>query len=420
MPPLRLIPRPPLRLSHRQADLAIAVAGLLGGLLLIAFRAYDDSHHRVPQWLPVLPLVAMAALETVRRSRPILVVTLGGLVFTGAMFSGGLLATVIMFTDLLYAGTLYGPRRMPLVLQLTGAATTLVLSGLVWIYASPGGALLVAVYSALVFLAPVWTADLVRKHREVAETERLRAERTALLAELDRRGAVVAERARMARELHDVVANHLSAIAIHATGAQSLARRLERDTEDPLLGALAVIRENSVQGLAEMRRMIGLLRAGDGAGGAAADGTADHAGYQAPRLAALDTLLGQVRAAGRDAGLRFEVEQHGPREGLPAPVELAAYRIVQESLTNALKHAGHGTVHLRLLSCAEQVEISVDSPYRPDAGRALPGARAGLVGMGERAQLLGGSFEAGPQGGVWRVRAVLPVEPAAGSEGERA
>ncbi|WP_327068973.1 histidine kinase [Kitasatospora sp. NBC_01250] len=395
------------RLPPRRQDQAIAVAGLLGGLLLIAFRVYNPGF---PPWLPALTLVPMAALETVRRTRPVLVAALGGVLLVAALFSGALTATVIMYTDLLYAGTLYGSRRMPRVMQLLGAATTLALTCLTALTNTVAVALLVAIFATLLFLAPVWTADLVRKHRDRADSERLRAEQIELLAELDRRGAVVAERARMARELHDVVANHLSAIAIHATGAQSLARRQQRPEEDPLVAVLAVIRENSVQGLAEMRRMIGLLRAGD----------QEPENYQAPRLGALDSLLAQVRAAGRDAGLAFEAEQRGEPGELPAPVELAAYRIVQESLTNALKHAGRGTVRLCLQHGPEQVEITVDSPYRPDAGRALPGARAGLVGMGERAQLLGGSFRAGPRDGVWQVRAVLPVGAAAQSESGRA
>ncbi|WP_035845839.1 sensor histidine kinase [Kitasatospora azatica] len=390
------------QLSPRQEDLAIAAGGLIGGLLLVAFRAYD--YHGVPVWLTVLLLVAMAGLEPLRRTHPGWTVCVGGLVFTAAVFAGSLLATVIMYTDLLYAGALYGPPRMSVVQRLCGAASTLVLTGLAALYGTVGGALLVAVFVALVLLAPVWTADVVRKHRDRADAERLRAEQTALLAELDRRGAVVAERARMARELHDVVANHLSAIAIHATGAQSLARRQQRPTEDPLLSTLAVIRENSVQGLAEMRRMIGLLR----------DGGEQQDSYQAPRLEALDALLAKAREAGRAAGLSFEAEQCGERTELPAPVELAAYRIVQESLTNALKHASSGTVRLRLLHRPERVEIAVDSPYRAGAGQRLPGARAGLVGMGERAQLLGGSFRAGPCGDQWCVRAILPLVPAVG------
>ncbi|MFB7943561.1 sensor histidine kinase [Kitasatospora phosalacinea] len=386
----------PVRLTDRQEDLAIAAAGLLGGLLLLAFGAYD-ARPGLPVWAVALPLAAMAALELGRRRWTVWTVCLGGVLFGAAVHLGSLMATLLMYTDLLYAATLYGPARMSKVLQLTGAAATLVLSGLAWRYGSVPGALLVAVFCGLVFLAPVWTADLLRHHRDRAETERLRAEQTALLAELDRRGAVVAERARMARELHDVIANHLSAIAIHATGAQAVARRQQRAQDEPLVEALAVIRENSVQGLAEMRRMIGLLRE-----------AVPEEPCAAPRLAAVDVLLEQARAAGRAAGLRFEAEEVGERGELPAPLELAAYRIVQESLTNAVKHAAPGVVRLEVRYGEGELEISVVSAYRPGEGRPVPGARAGLVGMGERAQLLGGELTAGPDGGTWKVRAVLP------------
>ncbi|MFE1316974.1 sensor histidine kinase [Kitasatospora phosalacinea] len=386
----------PVRLTDRQEDLAIAAAGLLGGLLLLAFGAYD-ARPGLPVWAVALPLAAMAVLELGRRRWTVWTVCLGGVLFGAAVYLGSLTATLLMYTDLLYAATLYGPARMSKVLQLTGAAATLLLSGLAWRYGSVPGALLVAVFCGLVFLAPVWTADLLRHHRDRAETERLRAEQTALLAELDRRGAVVAERARMARELHDVIANHLSAIAIHATGAQAVARRQQRAQDEPLAEALAVIRENSVQGLAEMRRMIGLLRE-----------AAPEEPYAAPRLAAVDVLLEQARAAGRAAGLRFEAEEVGERGELSAPLELAAYRIVQESLTNAVKHAAPGVVRLEIRYGEGELEISVVSAYRPGEGRPVPGARAGLVGMGERAHLLGGELTAGPDGGTWTVRAVLP------------
>ncbi len=396
-------------LSPRRHDALIALAGLLGGLVLIAFGAYDHSA-TVPRWAAALPLLAMAVLELFRRTRPIWTASLGGLVLAAGLATGSLLATLVMYTDLLYAAVLYGPPRMAKVLHLTGGATTLVLSGLTALYAEVPDALLVAGFCGLVFIAPVWTAELVRRHQDRAEAERLRAEQTALLAELDRRAAVSAERARMARELHDVVANHLSAIAIHATGAQSAARRQDRPADDPVVAALAVIRENGVQGLAEMRRMIGLLRRDAPAGPPAVGGSGAES-YAAPRLAALDALLDRARAAGQDAGLAFEAAASGEPGELPVPLELAAYRIVQESLTNAVKHAAPGTVRLRVDYRAADVVIAVDSPYREDAaGRALLGAGAGLVGMGERAELLGGDFEAGPRGGRWRVRAVLPRE----------
>ncbi|MFH9351879.1 sensor histidine kinase [Kitasatospora sp. NPDC017646] len=386
-------------LPPRRLDRLIALCGLLGGAVLIVFKVYDRAGP-VPRWAVALPLVVMAGLELVRRTRPVLAVSLGGLAFVGCVFAGSLLATTIMYTDLLYAAVLYGTRRMSRVLHLTGGATVLVLSSLAWYTAGTSSGLLIVVLSSLVFLAPVWTGDLVRKHRQEAETERLRAEQTALLSEMDRREAVGAERARMARELHDVVANHLSAIAIHATGAQSVARRRQLPADDPLVEVLAVIRENSVQGLAEMRRMIGLLRDSGG-------GEADES-YAAPDLAAVDALLAKARAAGQDVGLEFELTELGERGAVPVPVGLAAYRIVQESLTNALKHSGPGLVAVRLEFGPEELRIGVDSPYRGEPGRELPGARAGLVGMSERAGLLGGSFEAGARDGYWSVRAVLP------------
>ncbi|MFF2352571.1 sensor histidine kinase [Kitasatospora sp. NPDC058115] len=385
--------------TPRQVDAGIALAGLLGGLLLIAFQVYDHSS-AIPRWQVLPALVAMAGLELVRRTRPVLIAVLGGLVFAGSIFSGALLATTMMYTDLLYAAVVYGPRRMSPVLHATGTASVLVLTTLTLVYDQPATAVTVAVITVLIFLGPLWTADIVRKHRQEAETQRLRAEQTALLSEMDRREAVVAERARMARELHDVVANHLSAIAIHATGAQSVARRQRRPADDPVVEVLGVIRENSVQGLAEMRRIIGLLRDSGG-------GEADES-YAAPDLSAVDALLAKARAAGQDVGLDFAMAERGERGDLPVPVELAAYRIVQESLTNALKHAGPGEVRVVLDFRPEELRIAVDSPFRQGAGQALPGARAGLVGMAERASLLGGSFEAGPREDCWSVRAVLP------------
>ncbi|AUG79695.1 Putative two-component system sensor kinase [Kitasatospora sp. MMS16-BH015] len=386
------------KLGARQEDRLIALVGLCVGLLLTVFGGYGKDAP-VPPWLMMVPVAGMAVLELGRRTHTVWTVSLGGLFFIANTFVGTNLATMVMYTDLLYAGVLYGSRRMSTILHLTGGATTLGLSSFMLMYGTVGQALLVAAFSVLIFLVPVWTADLLRASRERADTERLRAEQTALLAELDRREAVIEERSRMARELHDVVANHLSAIAIHATGAQSLAKRQQRDEGDPLLAAMAVIRDNSVQGLAEMRRMIGLLRA------------RDESSYTAPRLDALDTLLTQLSAAGSGTGLSFEAAEQGERGELPAPVELAAYRIVQESLTNALKYAAPGVVSLALTYRQDDIAIAVDSPYGVAGGTKLPGSRTGLVGMGERAELLGGSFSAGADGAWWRVRAQLPREP---------
>jgi signal transduction histidine kinase len=327
----------------------------------------------------------MAGCELLRRTAPRAALLAGTVAVCADVVTQGNLATVLMFTDLLYAAVLYGPlasaRRIQWITGLLTVAATLVPFA-VWRVPQ---ALLIGVVVGVVAYGPAATGWIVRDHRDAAEAARLRAEQTALLAEIDRSQAVAAERARMARELHDMVANHLSAIAIHSTAALSI--------DDPATSreALAVIRENSVEGLAEMRRLIGILR--DGHGGPSA----------VPALDGLPALVDGARANGLDVTLDAE---HGR---VPVPVELAAYRIVQESLTNALKHACPGRVTVRLARLDGTLDVEVSSPYGRRNGPRAPGSGAGLVGMRERAALLGGTFAAGPEGALWTVRATLPV-----------
>ncbi|MGW1594643.1 sensor histidine kinase [Streptomyces sp. NPDC002343] len=376
---------------HRD-DWWIAVAGLLGGVLLWAF----GIHPRNPSdslvlwhapWAALVPLALTAAAEPLRRVRPRTGLLTGTAALVLDTVTLGSVITVVLYTDLVYAAVLYGTpasaRRIPWI---TGMLT--VLGGVVpaALWRDPQG-LLIGLGVGVVALAPAATGSLVRGHRDAAEAARLRAEQTALLAEMDRAQAVTAERARVARELHDMVANHLSAIAIHSTAALSLDdARTSRD-------ALAVIRENSVAGLAEMRRLIGILR----------DRSGDREPAASPTLAGLGALVGTARANGLDVRLDAG---HGE---VPAPVELAAYRIVQESLTNALKHAAEGCVHVVLRQRDGALDIRVTSPYRPGDDPRAPGSGSGLTGMRERAALLGGTFEAGPRDGLWAVRAALPL-----------
>ncbi|MEC4016717.1 sensor histidine kinase [Streptomyces sp. H27-D2] len=435
------MPSPRLGRPHRD-DVLIAAAGLLGGLALWALGLVGSPvQSGLPKSLTLVALLAMSGAELLRRTAPRLGLAIATLALTLDICTGSLIATVVMFTDLIYAAVLYGSpaaaRRIPRVSVLVTVLATIVP---VAVYRDPQ-ALLIGLGTALITVAPVWTALIIRQHRETAEAERLRAGQTALLAEMDRREAIIAERTRMARELHDMVANHLSAIAIHSTAALSIG--------DPAasLTALTVIRENSVQGLAEMRRLIGLLRqAGD-----------DEAPAVAPALDGLDALLDLARTNGSGSGLSFTLEDartapaaaspgaqdaQEPAPRLPAPVELAAYRIVQESLTNALKHAAPGEVRVRLgfEAGGGRLTVRVRSPYGERPGPRAPGSGAGLVGMAERVALLGGEFEAGPVGSgpdgtdwggagpgptvavaaddgdgdgdakIWQVRAALPAE----------
>ncbi|MGW0708869.1 sensor histidine kinase [Streptomyces sp. NPDC002643] len=394
------LPRP------NRFDLCAALAGLLGGLLLwgvgLGNRGPDDPSVLLhgPGWI-LPPLVVTAGCETVRRTLPRTALLLGTTAVAVDVMTRGNLATVIMFTDLVYAAVVYGPpttaRRVPWITGLLTVASTVV----PFAFWRTPEALLIGVITGLVAFMPAITGWIVRNHRDAAEAARLRAEQTALLAEMDRTQAVTAERARMARELHDMVANHLSAIAIHSTAALSL------DKPETTWQALKVIRENSVEGLAEMRRLIGILR----------DTSEDTEPSAAPTLDGLGSLVENARTNGLDVTLDAE---HA--DTLPAPVGLAAYRIVQESLTNALKHACPGRVTVVLRQLDGSLDIAVTSPYGDRDGPSAPGSGAGLVGMRERVALLGGTFEAGPatapasaEGKIWAVRATLPV-----TEGEPA
>ncbi|MFI6943365.1 sensor histidine kinase [Streptomyces sp. NPDC050418] len=377
-------------------DVLIALVSFGVGLLFWALGIHMNLTGAAAlrgAWV-LLPLSLMAVLEVFRRTHPGAVLALGTLVLALDQCTQGNVATTTMFADLVYAAVLYGgdgmARRIPFAAGVVTALSTVTYL-LVFREAE---ALLLGAVVALVTLTPAITGSAVRNHRKAAEAAELRAQQTALLAEMDRAQAVTAERARMARELHDMVANHLSAIAIHSTAALSL------DDPGTTRDALAVIRENSVEGLAEMRRLIGILR----------DSSGDLEPAAAPTLDGLGSLLGQARTNGLDVTLE-DNRTTGP--ALPAPVEMAAYRIVQESLTNALKHAARGVVRVELGQADGRLTLRITSPVGAVDGPRAPGSGAGLVGMRERAALLGGTFRAGPEdstyGKIWLVSAELPV-----------
>lgn len=219
---------------------------------------------------------------------------------------------------------------------------------------------------------------------------RVRRERERLLVqERDERAraAVAEERTRIARELHDVVAHAISVIVLQARGARHAGEAERND-------ALDAIESTGAKALAEMRRLLHMLRADDEAVALAPQ----------PSLAQLEPLAAQVRDAGLPVELRIE---GNPRE-LPPGVDVSAYRIVQEALTNALKHAGpaHARVSIRYADDALELEIA-------DTGSGATngaGAGHGLVGMRERVAVFGGELDSGPRdGGGFAVRARLPL-----------
>ena len=247
-----------------------------------------------------------------------------------------------------------------------------------------------AVGTAAWLVACAAIVELVKSRRERAvEFRRTRAEES--------RRRAGEQRMAIARELHDVLAHHISLISVQA----GVALHLMDEQPEQARTALTAIRQASRESLGELRSVLELLRHGaDGADGA--DG-APRA--PAPGLDALDALVERTSAA----GLMVTVEVTGAARPLPAAVGLAAYRIVQEALTNVTRHAGRPvTATVRLDYAPDQltVEVTDDGPGAEDAS----GTGSGLLGMAERAAALGGQLDAGPRpGGGFRVAARLPV-----------
>lgn len=227
------------------------------------------------------------------------------------------------------------------------------------------------------------TLDAVRLRRHAEAVERARDEQARL--------AVVEERGRIARELHDLIAHATSVIVVQArAGRRSLKTEPELARE-----SFDAIESTGRQALAEMRRLVGLLREDD----------EELALAPQPSLRHIDSLVGQIRQAGLPVTVSFEGE---PRD-LPRGVDLTAYRIVQEALTNALKHAGPAAARVTVRYHPDVLELEV-----VDTGTGtspVDGTGHGVAGMRERLALYGGQFEVDPQEGRgFAVRARLPLE----------
>ena len=312
-------------------------------------------------------------------------------------------ATDVAILILLYTLAAYTPRRISvwgLAVCLAGSAVGIMR----WISLSDHGVQGWLTAGATLFAGPALLAwvlgDSMRYRRAYYVSLEDRAARLEAERDAQAQIATAAERARIARELHDVIAHNVSVMVVQADGASyALDADPGRARE-----ALAAISATGRQALAEMRRLLGVLRREEGAG------TSERAPQ--PGIGELGELLDQARGAGLPVS--FTVE--GEPQPLPGGIALAAYRIVQESLTNTRKHAGpvaSASVTLRYSDAALVLAISDDG--RSDlGGAAMPGATGhGLTGMRERVAMYGGSVAAGPRpAGGFEVVATLPLTPA--------
>ena len=243
---------------------------------------------------------------------------------------------------------------------------------------------------------PAWLAELTAgvgtwlagdAVRSLAErSRRLERER-----ELVARVAIAEEQARIARELHDIVAHSVSIMVVQAGAA----RRLIAGSPERAGEALRTVEESGREALTELRQLLGVL----------SEGEQEAVLAPQPGLAQLDALVERLR----QTGFAVELERQGAREPLPPGLELAAYRVVQEALTNALKHAGGPPTRVLVRLADGRLDLEVRSA-RGQAAPDAEGAGRGLVGMRQRVAVLGGELEAGPlPDGGYAVRATLPV-----------
>ncbi|HEY3541727.1 MAG TPA: histidine kinase [Gaiellaceae bacterium] len=366
---------------QRLGDPALAAAIAVLGLVEIAIR--HGSAWYGPVWIDVCAAL-LCSLPLLFRGRfplPVLVAVLAGSVLAGA-----------------YAGSRQGPLQVfvALVVAAYSVGAHEDRARLGFAFAVVPAAIATAVSSgALPFV--IWTfgfwlvGRVIRSWRERARSlERLTRELESQ-RELQAEAAVAVERGRIARELHDVIAHNVSMIVVQAAAAA----RVLRGDEPDVRAALDAIETTGRETVDEMRRMLGVVRS---------DGTASLAPQ--PTLRDVERLVANVREAGLPVDLRVE----GEPIALAPGIDLSAFRIVQEALTNALKHAGdaRAVVTLRYVRDRVEVEILDDG----DGAGAGGGSGNGLIGMRERVAVWGGELEARRRDeGGFLVRATLPAAP---------
>ncbi|MFE9693566.1 sensor histidine kinase [Micromonospora sp. NPDC005806] len=390
----------------RSVAFDVAVSGLVALLAVAGVVAQPGG------WKATTVGVAMALALLFRRTHPSAVAAaVAALALTQVLAHWGPLAYDVGVLIALYSVVKYADRLRDGVIAGVVAAVGVVLAAL----QVPGPAAWWA--SAIWFgtvTGAVWLVGLnVRTRRLYVLSLEERATTLEREREAEARAAVAEERTRIARELHDVVAHSMAVMIVQADGVRFTIDR------DPATAreAAKVVADTGRQALEEMRRLVGVLREPSRPEPAAAPGAAAEPAHRRPAVVELPDLLDRFRAA----GLEIAYATTGEPPALPPGLELTVYRVVQESLTNTLKHAGVGaSVALDLDWSPDAVVVrAVDDGRGRPAVRPAPSGGHGLVGMRERVGVYDGSLAAGPTlAGGWRVEARLPLPSAPGTEEE--
>ena len=373
------------------AGLGIAAAGLIAVAAWGSPRLIGSEAIAGPRWLlALLPLLLGGSLVLRRRAPLLMWLAIWAGIALLCLLAGntvrGLAFTFALFAAAYSLGAHASFRRAVAGLVLTAPVVAVISHrgelALTFSQGERGGQ--VAVALAFLQLLAFWLAGVFVHARRRAVSLAARSAASQRQAEQ----AAAAERARIARELHDIVAHHLSVVVLQAAGARASGK--------PAGPALEKIEHSARQALEETSRLLNVLRdPGEDAGLAPQPGTGD-----------LDALAAAVRAAGVPVNLIID----GDLAAIPAAMDVSVYRIVQEALTNILKHAGPARAEVTIGCEQDAVTIEVTDNGTGQPGNGSPGGGHGLAGMRERAAVFGGELAAGPRpGGGYAVRARLPL-----------
>ncbi|MFZ4896060.1 sensor histidine kinase [Plantibacter sp. Mn2098] len=365
----------------------ISLIGVVGQLRI----QWVGAHQAVPIWVGLSVLAAFVVIHLFRERQPEMMLIAGFALAIVEGFATGSssLAALIFLGDLFYAAALYSPSRWidvaGVAFAVIGVAMSILFS-VRW-----NGAFGVALATMpLLYGTFVWWGRAVRAPRLEAERERTRADAIERAADALRYDAVLQERLGISRELHDVIAGHLSAIAMQSSAS------LERAPVDGerMRRSMEAIRQSSIDALADMRVMIDVLRTERSAPGSLHD---------------LDRTVAVARANGLT--VRLDVPEQGSLSELSAESSLVAYRVLSESLTNVAKHAPGATVDVAIHIDRTMLRVTVANPVAQTRRNRPTGfsGGVGLIGLAERARLAGGALRAGLDDGRWVVHADIPL-----------
>jgi signal transduction histidine kinase len=369
-----------------------AVLLLVGAIAIVGAGVRAEAAHRP---LALALAVAASAVLVLRRRAPVLTLALSGAAVL-ALFAVDRAAgtiTVVAPAAALYSLALLRGRGHIVLGAVAAAAAVIVADTFLAGHHGHGLTLQTLGHAALVAI-PVLAAEALRNHRSYVRLLLERLELAERTREEEAQRRAEQERLRIARELHDVVAHTLTTINVQAGVAKHLLERQPEHAE----GALATIEQASHEALQELRAILGVLRE---------RGEEDAPLTPAPDLATVEALVEQARAGG-EVRLQFVGERP---ERIPEAVQLAAYRIVQESLTNSRRHAPGAAAEITIAFVGDRLRLTIENAAANGYDSGLTGT--GIVGMRERALALGGTLDAGRHDGRFRVCAELPYASAA-------